>query len=127
MAGDEPFARLRPQHVGRAGGGAQAQFQGAALRPGKSDAPAGEYTLDMLAYDVHGLLQGLGVDRCHWARFMSANSADAGTSIFAAVVVCAFFRTGSDVSGDWPDDGAAGVNVARECACFSAGPFWLLG
>jgi len=33
---------------------------------GKSDAPSGEYTLDMLAYDVHGLLQGLGVDRCHW-------------------------------------------------------------
>jgi 3-oxoadipate enol-lactonase len=33
---------------------------------GKSDAPAGEYTLDMLAYDVHGLLQGLGVARCHW-------------------------------------------------------------
>jgi len=33
---------------------------------GKSDSPGGEYTLDMLAYDVHGLLQGLGVDRCHW-------------------------------------------------------------
>jgi 3-oxoadipate enol-lactonase len=33
---------------------------------GASDAPAGEYTLDMLAYDVHGLLQGLGVERCHW-------------------------------------------------------------
>jgi 3-oxoadipate enol-lactonase len=33
---------------------------------GRSDAPAGDYTLDMLAYDVHGLLQGLGVDRCHW-------------------------------------------------------------
>jgi 3-oxoadipate enol-lactonase len=33
---------------------------------GKSDAPEGAYTLDMLAYDVHGLLQGLGVDRCHW-------------------------------------------------------------
>ena len=33
---------------------------------GGSDAPAGEYTLEMLAYDVHGLLQGLGVERCHW-------------------------------------------------------------
>jgi 3-oxoadipate enol-lactonase len=33
---------------------------------GKSDAPEGEYTLEMLAYDVHGLLQGLGVERCHW-------------------------------------------------------------
>jgi 3-oxoadipate enol-lactonase len=32
----------------------------------RDDAPAGEYTLDMLAYDVHGLLQGLGVERCHW-------------------------------------------------------------
>jgi len=33
---------------------------------GMSDAPEGEYTLDMMAYDVHGLLQGLGVERCHW-------------------------------------------------------------
>ena len=33
---------------------------------GKSDAPAGEYSLDMLAYDVHGLLQALGIERCHW-------------------------------------------------------------
>src|SRR5438309_3568751 len=33
---------------------------------GASDAPEGEYTLDMMAYDVHGLLQGLGVERCHW-------------------------------------------------------------
>src|SRR5882672_8316886 len=33
---------------------------------GMSEAPDGEYTLDMLAYDVHGLLQGLGVERCHW-------------------------------------------------------------
>jgi len=33
---------------------------------GGSDAPPGEYSLDMLAYDVHGLLQGLGVERCHW-------------------------------------------------------------
>ena len=33
---------------------------------GRSDAPAGEYTLEMLAYDVHGLFQALGVERCHW-------------------------------------------------------------
>jgi 3-oxoadipate enol-lactonase len=33
---------------------------------GKSDAPAGEYTLDMLAYDVHGMLQALGIERSHW-------------------------------------------------------------
>ncbi|HEY6239312.1 MAG TPA: 3-oxoadipate enol-lactonase [Burkholderiales bacterium] len=33
---------------------------------GKSDAPEGEYTLEMLAYDVHGLLQALSVERCHW-------------------------------------------------------------
>src|SRR5204863_2488521 len=32
VAGDEPFPRLRPDHVGRAGRRAQAQFQGAALR-----------------------------------------------------------------------------------------------
>jgi len=33
---------------------------------GASDAPAGEYTLDMLAYDVHGLFEALGIERCHW-------------------------------------------------------------
>src|SRR2546428_13584844 len=33
---------------------------------GASDAPEGEYTLDMMAYDVHGLLQALSVERCHW-------------------------------------------------------------
>ena len=33
---------------------------------GKSDAPSEEYTLDMLADDVHGLLQALGIDHCHW-------------------------------------------------------------
>src|SRR6476659_9851597 len=32
------------------------------------------------------------------ARFMSSNSTDAGSSIFAATVVLAFFRTGSDAS-----------------------------
>ncbi|MGB7541172.1 MAG: 3-oxoadipate enol-lactonase [Burkholderiales bacterium] len=34
---------------------------------GESDAPAGEYTLDMLADDVHGLFLALGIERCHWA------------------------------------------------------------
>src|SRR5258708_4550461 len=34
--------------------------------PGMSDAPEGEYRLDMMGYDVHGLLRGLGVERCHW-------------------------------------------------------------
>jgi 3-oxoadipate enol-lactonase len=33
---------------------------------GASDAPAGEYTLDMLAEDVHGLFRTLGIERCHW-------------------------------------------------------------
>jgi len=31
-------------------------------------------------------------------RFMSTNSTEAGSSIFAATVIFAFFRTGSDVS-----------------------------
>jgi 3-oxoadipate enol-lactonase len=33
---------------------------------GKSDAPAGEYTLDMLAEDAHGLLDAMGIKSCHW-------------------------------------------------------------
>jgi 3-oxoadipate enol-lactonase len=33
---------------------------------GGSDAPAGAYTLDMLADDVRGVLNELGIDRCHW-------------------------------------------------------------
>jgi 3-oxoadipate enol-lactonase len=34
---------------------------------GKSEAPAGPYTLDQLAEDVHGLLIKLGIMRTHWA------------------------------------------------------------
>ena len=34
---------------------------------GKSEAPAGAYTLDGLADDAHGLLAALGVQRTHWA------------------------------------------------------------
>ena len=34
---------------------------------GKSEAPAGAYTLDELAADVHGLLGALGIKRTHWA------------------------------------------------------------
>lgn len=33
---------------------------------GGSDAPAGAYTLDMMAGDVRGLLDELGIDHCHW-------------------------------------------------------------
>jgi 3-oxoadipate enol-lactonase len=34
---------------------------------GKSAAPAGEYTLEQLADDVKGLLDGLGIKQTHWA------------------------------------------------------------
>src|SRR3954470_2049210 len=34
---------------------------------GKSEAPAGAYTLDQLAGDAHGLLGALGITRTHWA------------------------------------------------------------
>jgi 3-oxoadipate enol-lactonase len=34
---------------------------------GQSSAPAGEYTLDQLADDVKGLLDGLGIKQTHWA------------------------------------------------------------
>jgi 3-oxoadipate enol-lactonase len=33
---------------------------------GKSDAPAGEYTLDMLAGDLKALLDALSIERCHF-------------------------------------------------------------
>jgi len=33
---------------------------------GGSDAPEGEYTLEMLAEDAKGLLDGLGIRSCHW-------------------------------------------------------------
>jgi 3-oxoadipate enol-lactonase len=33
---------------------------------GASDAPPGRYSFDMLAQDLHGLLQALGIARCHW-------------------------------------------------------------
>jgi 3-oxoadipate enol-lactonase len=33
---------------------------------GGTDAPAGDYTFDMLAYDAHALLEALGIDACHW-------------------------------------------------------------
>ncbi len=33
---------------------------------GQSDAPAGEYTLDQMADDVHGLFTTLGITRSHW-------------------------------------------------------------
>ena len=33
---------------------------------GKSDAPAGDYTLDQLADDVHGLFGALGIKKTHW-------------------------------------------------------------
>ena len=34
---------------------------------GKSEAPAGAYTLDQLADDAHGLLEALGISKTHWA------------------------------------------------------------
>jgi 3-oxoadipate enol-lactonase len=33
---------------------------------GASDAPPGDYTFEMLAYDVHGLLEELEIESCHW-------------------------------------------------------------
>ena len=33
---------------------------------GQSDAPAGEYTLDLLADDAKALLDVLGISACHW-------------------------------------------------------------
>jgi 3-oxoadipate enol-lactonase len=33
---------------------------------GATEATGGDYTFDMLTDDVHGLLQGLGIESCHW-------------------------------------------------------------
>jgi hypothetical protein len=41
------------------------------------------------------------------ALLMSSNSAEVGSSIFAAIDILAFFRTGSDVSEDKSDVGAS--------------------
>jgi hypothetical protein len=41
------------------------------------------------------------------ARFISPNSADAGSSNFAAIVVFALIMTGSDVAAGWPDAGGS--------------------
>src|ERR1700694_2397094 len=48
------------------------------------------------------------------ARFISPNSADAGSSIFAATEIFAFFRTGSELSAG-PLDAAASFLVGT-CA-----------
>src|SRR5215475_1254599 len=55
------------------------------------------------------------------ARFMSSNSADAGSSIFAATVVFAFFRTGSAVSTGWPDAATSVFAGVSGLGFFSAG------
>jgi hypothetical protein len=41
------------------------------------------------------------------ARFISPNSAEAGSSNFAAIVVFALIVTGSDVAAGWPDAGGS--------------------
>ncbi len=33
---------------------------------GGTEAPSGDYTFDMLAYDAHALLDALGIKSCHW-------------------------------------------------------------
>ena len=60
---------------------------------------AGSFTRLLFAFDVAtNDLERLAECISLMARFMSTNSADAGFSIFAATVIFAFFRTGSDVS-----------------------------
>ena len=48
------------------------------------------------------------------ARFISLNSTEAGFSIFAAIVVFAFFSTVSDLSASRPGGGASGVELIAE-------------
>jgi hypothetical protein len=56
------------------------------------------------------------------ARFISMNSADAGSSSFAAIVVLALTMTGSDVSAGLPDAGASiFASVTVDVGFFSAG------
>jgi hypothetical protein len=61
------------------------------------------------------------------ARFISLNSTDAGFSIFAAIVVFAFFRTVSDISASRSGGGASGVELIVEFALFSMRPVWSVG
>ena len=55
------------------------------------------------------------------ARFISLNSADAGSSNFAAIVVFALMTTGSDVSAGRPDAGARTFASITVDVGFSAG------
>src|SRR5262245_39294222 len=61
------------------------------------------------------------------ARFISVNSTDAGFSIFAAIVVFAFFRTVSDVSASRSGGGASGMGMIAGFALFSMRPVWSVG
>src|SRR5207245_1078114 len=84
---------------------------------GASDAPEGEYTLDMMAYDVHGLLQALSVERCHWVGLslggmIGQTFALKFPAMFASMVLADTTRD----SQDQPDPAAEGceVPVARD-------------
>src|SRR6266699_92543 len=54
------------------------------------------------------------------ARFISPNSADAGTSNFAAIAVFAIVMTGSDGSAGWPDAGGSASAAAMVDFAFFA-------
>jgi 3-oxoadipate enol-lactonase len=83
---------------------------------GASDAPAGDYSLDMLADDVKGLFDHLGIRECHWVGLsmggmIGQTFALKYPGIFKSITLC-------DTAARYPDGAAeiwAGrVKVAKE-------------
>jgi 3-oxoadipate enol-lactonase len=76
---------------------------------GKSEAPAGAYTLDGLADDVHGLLATLGIKRTHWAGLsmggmIGQTFALRYPGIFQSMVLAdTTSRYPADAAGVWED------------------------
>ena len=80
---------------------------------GMSDAPAGQYTLDMLAEDAKGLLDALGIKSCHWVGLsMGGMIAQAFAlrypGVFASLVLAdTTSRYPPEAAGLWADRIAA--------------------
>jgi 3-oxoadipate enol-lactonase len=76
---------------------------------GKSEAPAGAYTLDQLADDAHGLLNALGIKQTHWAGLsmggmIGQTFALKYPGIFKSMVLAdTTSRYPADAAGAWAD------------------------
>jgi 3-oxoadipate enol-lactonase len=83
---------------------------------GASDAPAGDYSLDMLADDVKGLFDHLGIRECHWVGLsmggmIGQTFALKYPGIFKSITLC---DTASRYPAGAAEIWAGRVKVARE-------------